>query len=198
MAKKRNRSKIHLGILFTIVISLLFCSIFIWWRTKQHNIQLQDSIRQFNITGKTMTNLDLMVLSGVDTAYMECYERSCGRGQWPPLSERDFILYCYIFAIRDGNLGAGLNFSNMIIDNIHKGVVSGDMSLLSLVNQFAKKFEVERSIDSSHIGKFIAASILAEIYSGELSEDMKDTLLYQHYSDAAKKYVKCHTQINKR
>ncbi len=145
-------------------------------------------------TETTLNDLDIQVLGGDENAYSECYERSWGRGQWPPLSEREFILYCYIFAVRDSNIYAAQECSTMILNKMRDGEMPIDTSLLRFVEYFAQKIESNQYIDSSNIRKFIAASDLAEIYSGELYSGFRDTIQYKRYIEAVKKYASCQKQ----
>ncbi len=157
------------------------------YRCPNNETTVQDSAN----TETSLNDLDIRVLNGSKDAYSECYERSWGRGQWPPLSEREFILYCYIFAVRDSNIYAAQECSTLILKQMHDGVIPIDTSLLRFIEHYAKKIESNQSIDSSNIRKFIAASNLAEIYSGELYEGGRDTIQYYRYMEAAKKYATC-------
>ena len=181
---KTPNIKVIYALLLVGTIGLSCYSIFQWQKYWQRNVDLVDSIQQVNKGKDVLNEMDVMVLSGSDSAYMNCNQNL----KW--LSSRDYILYCYIVAIRDNNAMAGLNCSTFILQEMREGKIPADKSLLHFVEHFSKIIESDPSIDSSHMGKFTAAYTLEEIYSGELSESMKDTLQYQRYHDAMTKYAK--------
>lgn len=181
--------------LWAIAMFLVLCTLSQCQKIKcpEGETNVQDSLN----SGTVLTDLDILVLSGTKDAYSECYERSWGRGQWPPLSEREFILYCYIFAIRDSNIYAAQECSTMILKEMIDEKIPIDTSLLRFVEHFCRKIESNQSLDSSNMRKFIAASDLAEIYSGRLHGGFRDTIQFIRYVEAAKKYAEYQSRQNK-
>jgi len=90
---------------------------------------------------ESLSPMDCMVISGDDSAYLKCnvehfmlwkgYD-NC------PLSHRDYLLYCYIFAIRDGNSGAAIDFVSYYLSDIDKGIIAVDSAMIIETERLAR------------------------------------------------------------
>ena len=108
-------TKIILALLFLLMCTLCyFCHG--WYSYKTKYKELQQTIERQKFHQETLTPLDLMVLSGDSLAYNTCNLRYMnhlfiGHQNDTAILRRDYLLYCYIFALRDRNSYAASDFS---------------------------------------------------------------------------------------
>lgn len=168
-----------------LCVSVLKCSIY-----KQEINKLKENEKVSN----GLTPVDCMVISGRDEAYLNCNSMYSGNifhhGENDTIiTDREYLLYCYIFAIRDHNPFAAAEFSSYCMKDMSDGNMKSDTAMLRVVSELLLQILSSTSNSTSNFIKWLAATKLEEIYSGTLCEETKDTLLFYKYGDMAKRYA---------
>lgn len=166
-----------------------------WYNYKQKYIELQQNAAQNNICSKRLTPIDNMVLSRNQEAYLYCnteymtqhYGPYCSSNSMPL---RDFLLYNYIFAIRDSNIYAAADFATNYMAAIDNGYVELDTTVIREVERLLLNVVSCAPNDSVSVIKFLSACKLTQLYDGEYNNSLKDTILYKQFSDTMSKYAK--------
>ena len=162
-----------------------------WYRYKTKYKELQSELEQQISQSESLTPLDCMVLSGDSEASIKCnnmYMIHMSGDDDCVISTRDYLLYCYIFAIRDRDPYAAEDFTNIYLDELDKGSITTDKSMLKTATNMAKQVLSDTCSDCV-VSKYQASKCLNKIYSGIYDEDFKDSLLERQYADSASKYM---------
>lgn len=193
-----KKTKIILCLVGTIVLFFLSYSCFKWYSYKSKYTVLQKALgqscpKQEFSSQEFLTPIDCMVLSGDEGAYQKCNTENSiyfqGKGD-SLFSRRDYMLYCYIFAIRDGNSRAATEFVSDYLFDIDNGGTALDTAMLKEIERLSLRVIHDTSSYGGAMAKFLVAVKLKELYNGSYSEEFKDTVLYQQYCDTVSKYSK--------
>lgn len=190
--KKTVRLSLALLGLVCLILCCLCCK---WYNYKQKYIELQQNAAQNNIYSKRLTPIDNMVFSRNQEAYLYCnteymtqhYGPYCSSNSMPL---RDFLLYNYIFAIRDNNPYAATDFAANYMAAIDNGYVELDTTVIREVERLLLNVVSCAPNDSVSVIKFLSACKLTQLYDGEYNNSLKDTILYKQFSDTMSKYAK--------
>lgn len=178
------------------VLFLLCYSFYKWYGLKNDYISLQLEMKRNYAYSQTsiLTPFDYMVLSeDGEKAYSYCngmnYDHTFQTGNEDSVVYlRDYLLYCYIFAIRDNNNDAAYEFSLYYLNALDNGKMILDTALLRVTTGFLNRVLSDTSSNASNCNKWGAAFFLQKIYNGTYVEDNKDSFLYKRYGDSAAKY----------
>lgn len=181
-----NRLNKILLVFSCLCVCLLCFSIFKCRIYKREIIQLKKN----EIPSDTLTPIDRMVLTGQDQADLICNSIYHYGDDDTPISRREYLLYCYIFAVRDKNPFAASEFSTLCMMSMENGNMTPDTAMLRMVLDFSQLVLSSQCNDSNGLIEWLAAVQLEKIYSGILCEEMKDSLLRLKYSDVAKKMLR--------
>lgn len=159
-----------------------------WYYYKHKYNELKQELKCESRKLESLSPIDCMVLSGDTAAYEKCNSMYFIRCDDTPILERDYLLYCYIFAIRDKNPYAGAEFLDLYLDDLENGKIESDTAMLTTVANMAKKVLSDTCSDCL-VSKYFAADCLKKIYSGIYIENFKDTALASQYADSTSKYM---------
>ena len=147
---------------------------------------------------KVLSPYDILVISGdAERASFVCNSRYySGRRDRDfyvkndsAISDRDYLFYCYILAIRDKSLSDAINFSSVYLLHMNHDTMSYDTAMLHVVSNLLEQ-TLSASSESADIDdKLLAAMRLSEIYDGTYGKCMKDTALSNHYQKLVDKYT---------
>lgn len=101
-----------------------------------------------------------------------------------PISKREYLLYCYIFAIRDKNLEATAEFSSYYLDDLQEKRMVLDTNMFMTVKNMASQV-LSDTCNSCNLSKFIVAESLQRVYR----KIFKDTVMEKQYNDSVPKYL---------
>ena len=185
---KKSTKIIFVLILSVVIICILSVSCFMWHTYRQKYIKIQQEISQIYSEQELLSSLDCLVLSGNKDAYSYCNQKFADHvfRYDSTISSRDYLLYCYIFAIRDKNSGAAAEFASYYLSDLHEGKIKLDTSMIRVVEKFSKKVLSDSA--SAPLSKFLCAFNLHEIYSGKLSNIFRDSTLWLHYKEEMSKH----------
>ncbi len=184
MKKSNSTILVILGIVAMCAIgfSIYKCNIL-----KQRCDELQGELDSVSSMSESLNSFDCMVISGQDKAYWKCnseyYAMRHGNGEGK-MSQRDYMLYCYIFAIRDGDPGAASEFVQYYLFDIDNQKIAVDTAMLKEAERLALMVMDDTSKSIDPLYKFSVASYLANLYEGRYNKDFSDTLLHQQYYDS--------------
>lgn len=178
-------------ILLGLVLCVLAYTCFKCFGYKYRCQELQDKLNRTSF--HTLTPTDCMVLSKGTNAYLMCnFDFAYHTGTvYESFSRRDYLLYCYIFAIRDSNLSAATEFVSYYIDDLRDSIAVVDAAMLKLVETLSKQI-LSDTTSKSNLSKFFVAYNLMSLYKGDIYAKFKDTFLYAQYNDSMTKYAKLH------
>ena len=183
-------TKIILTLLILTLCALCyFC--YGWYSYKTKYTELKQELEQNPSQMETLTPLDLMVLSGDSSAPDVCNFRYMTRFDIlyndSAIFKRDYLLYCYILALRDSDPGAAEEFAVLYLEELDKGTIKPDKAMLTTAANMAKQVLSDTCSDCVVV-KYHASECLNKIYDGIYDEDFKDTLMARQYADSASKY----------
>ncbi len=178
-----NRLNKILLVFSCLCVCLLCFSTFKCRIYKREIIQLKKN----EIPSYTLTPIDRMVLTGQDQAYLTCNSIYHYGDDDTTISRREYLLYCYIFAVRDKNPFAASEFSTLCMMSMENGNMTPNTAMLRMVSDLSQLVLSSQCNESNGLIEWLAAVQLEKIYSGTLCEEMKDSLLRLKYSDVAKK-----------
>lgn len=179
--------------ILVILLLALGYSCYKWYDYKHKCAQLQHKEKKYGMNQNSLTHFDYLVLSGKVGAYLECnsefnkYTQGYVDGA---ISRRDYLLYCYIFTIRDNNSCAAAELISYYLDDLDNGEVQADTAMLEMIERLSIQILNNSSFDSIGLNEYLAAFCLSKLYKGTYIDELKDTALYQKYSDTASKYAK--------
>lgn len=101
-----------------------------------------------------------------------------------PISKREYLLYCYIFAIRNKNLEAAAEFFSYYLDDLYEKRIALDTNMFMTVKNMASQV-LSDTCNSYHLSKFIVAESLQRVYR----KIFKDTVMEKQYNDSVSKYL---------
>lgn len=159
-----------------------------WYYYKHKYNELKQELKCESRKLESLSPTDCMVLSGDTAAYEKCNSMYFIRCDDTPILERDYLLYCYIFTIRDKNPYAGAEFLDCYLDDWENGKAIPDTTMLCTVINIAKQVLSDTCMDCC-ISKYKASRRLKMIYGGTYTESLKDSLLEQQYSDSSSKFL---------
>ncbi len=185
-----------ISLLLGITLCVLCFSCYKWYFYKQKCTEMQEERIKFYSSNGKISPVDYMVFSGnKDTAFQNCNNLYYGSGSHrrnsyrdTVVTYRDYILYCYIFAIRDKDSFAAKEFTNYYLEDL-KGKVILDTTILRPVIELSMQILSDTSSNTLYDDKWNASYNLKEIYSGAYTKKIKDTTLYRQYSDSLDKYL---------
>ena len=177
-------------ILLGLVLCVLAYTCFKCFGYKYRCQELQDKLNRTSF--HTLIPTDCMVLSKDTNAYLMCnFDFAYHTGTvYESFSRRDYLLYCYIFAIRDSNSSAASEFVSCYINDLRDSIAVVDTAMLKLVETLSKQILSDTIKDNPP--KISAAHSLMSLYKGDIYAKFKDTFLYAQYDDTMTKYVKLH------
>lgn len=186
-----NKAKtIFILVLFSALCILCY-SLYKWYDYKRRNTELQKELTQLLPISESLTPMDCMVISGNDSTYLKCniehFKLWKGYDNCP-LSHRDYLLYCYIFAIRDGSSDAATDFVSYYFIDVDNNIIAVDSAMVREAERLLLQAMCDTAADA--LTKFIAAEWLTEIYNGKYDADLKDPMLHLQYCDSVAKYAK--------
>lgn len=188
--KKSNTILILFGI---FILCALGYSLYKWYNLKQRNDELHGELDRFSSMSESLNPFDCMVISGQAEAYHNCNledfktRHSSGSGK---ILHRDYMLYCYILAIRDGNSSAATDFVAYYLNDIENNKIAVDTAVLKEAERLALQAINDSFNYVDPVDKFLLACKLSYIYEGQYNKDLADTLLYKQYRDSISKYAK--------
>lgn len=185
--------KIFFVLSFFFILCVLGYTLYKWNDYKQRYAELQKEMSQSSAISETLSPIDCLVISRSDSAYLKCnVEHSIMRYGYGEgvLSHRDYLLYCYILAIRDYNSDAATDFVSYYLNDIDNGNISADSAMVIEAKRLLLQAINDTSEHDDALIKFIAGEWLKEIYNGTYGIKFKDSVLYQHYCDTVTKYAK--------
>lgn len=190
-------NKINRFLLALLCLSIvIICILTVYaYKYKSDYQALYDKHNRYYVSTDTLSYIDCMVLSGDSDAYEECngmrltYSYNCGSKD-SAVCTRDYLLYCYIFALRDKNPYAATELSNYYLDNQLNDAVHIDSSMVVMTRDLLNDVFTEEYETANAFIKWLAAFRLIKIYSGDLGESFKDTVLLKKFEDTLSKYVK--------
>lgn len=189
----RNRINIFWGLAGIVVLGILGYSCYKWYDYENKYINIQKKLSQLYQKQQSLTPVDCMVLSRSTEAYLKCnaenaeYSQGYGNRLFSP---RDYLLYCYIFAIRDENPNAACEFTSYYLMDVNDGKIPLDTAMMREIERLSMQVMHDSSFHADAMTKFLVASNLEDIYHGEYAEKYKDSVLYQQYCDTVAKYGK--------
>lgn len=178
--------------LFILTLCALCYFCYRWYSYKTKYTELKQELEQNPSQMETLTPLDLMVISGDTSAFGVCnlwYMNHIfiGHQNDTVIFKRDYLLYCYILALRDRNPGAAEEFADLYLEELDNGTLKPNNAMLTTAANMAKQVLSDTCSDCVVL-KYYASDCLKKIYSGIYDEDFKDTLMARQYADSASKY----------
>ena len=180
-------------LLFITVLCALGYSMYEWYSYKHKYNELQRELERSPMALETLSPTDCLVISGDNNAYSKCnvenFKMMSGYND-RQFSHRDYLLYCYIFAIRDGNSSAASEFVSYYLNEVDNGIIAVDTAMMREIERLSLQALCDTSAYGDALTKFLVAEWLTEIYNGTFIEDFKDSLRYRQYCDSVSKYAK--------
>lgn len=186
----------YVWVLLGVAACMLIYSCYKCYKWHEYKSQCDEILREMKTDytyAKGLTYSDYIVLTGDVEAYLKCNSMiSLYRHGFTDsiLLPREYLLYCYIFAIRDNNLEAASEFSINYLQGIDDGVMPYDTAMMGVAIEFLTQAVHLDTCDTDSFYKWHALSYLQNIYSGKYDATLKDDVLYKRYTDAIMKFSK--------
>jgi len=190
-----NKSTKILSVLLglTILLVCYFCYELNDYKNK-YKLKEQELI-QYEASLEFLNPVDCMVISGdgyeaLCTCNMLYHNGISGcESKDKRITKRDYLLYCYIFAIRDNDAFAAEQFSEYYLNELDENNKVIDTAMIVTIIDMAKLVMKDTCKDLSGVIKYKAAMSLENIYGGSYIENFKDTILAKQYRDSSQKYL---------
>lgn len=137
---------------------------------------------------KTLKPRDCLAITGDSNTYYQF--NTDYYGGWYGVEDetftyRDYLLYMYIFAIRDSNSSAACEFATYYLNDVENHVIEPDTVMLRVAERLL--LQVVQDVRADPEIRILSACNLSYIYHGDYMDSFADSLLYRQYRDSVEK-----------